>query len=66
MANEKAKPYKALREELDEIISKLQDDSIDLDEALELYEKANSLVAKVETYLKDTKHRFEVINKKSQ
>lgn len=66
MANKESQSYKELREELDEIIMKLQDESIDLDEALELYEAANSLVVKLEKYLKDTKHRFEIISKKAR
>lgn len=63
---DKTKSYQELREELEAIIVKLQDDSLDIDQALELYEAANKLTAKLEEYLKAAKHRFEVLNKKSE
>lgn len=63
---DKAKSYQELREELEAIIAKLQDESVDIDQALSLYEAANELAGKLEEYLNTAKHRFEVLSKKSE
>lgn len=59
-----AKSYRILRAELQTIIEQLQDESLDIDESLELHEKANKLISELEIHLKTAKHKFETVNKK--
>lgn len=62
----KAKPdYQALKTELDEVMARLQAESLDVDEALKLYERGLTLVKELEAYLetaentiKELKSRF--------
>jgi exodeoxyribonuclease VII small subunit len=44
--------YRSLKAELDEVMFKLQQDDLDVDEALELYKRGLELVEGVEKYLK--------------
>lgn len=59
-----AKSYSQLKSELQATIEQLQDETIDIDEALELHEKALKLVNDLEKHLVKTKHRFELLKKK--
>ena len=43
--------YRQLKEELDIVISKLQSEGIDIEEALELYKQGQVLIKELETYL---------------
>lgn len=45
------KNYKELKDELEQIIAKLESDEVDLDESIELYEKGQKLVASLEKYI---------------
>lgn len=44
--------YKALNRELDELLAKLQDDELDVDEAVTLYERGIAITSELEAYLK--------------
>ena len=54
-------PYKALREQLDDVLLKLQDPDCDVDEAVTLYEQALGLVSKLEQRLETSENRIEKI-----
>jgi exodeoxyribonuclease VII small subunit len=45
------KSYAAVRQQLDQVMERLQDDEIDIDEATKLYEQGMGLVAELEQYL---------------
>lgn len=50
--------YQALREQLDEVVLKLQDPECDVDEAVDLYEQALGLVGKLERHLEKAENRI--------
>lgn len=45
--------YRAKSEELDDVLDKLQDPDIQVDEATELYKKGQDLLAELEAYLEE-------------
>lgn len=45
------KSYKDLKRSLDEVLEKIQSPDCDLDEVLELHEKASKIVSELEDYL---------------
>lgn len=47
----KARTYKQIKQELDEVLIKLQDPETDLDDAIKLHEKGKLLIAELEKYL---------------
>jgi exodeoxyribonuclease VII small subunit len=48
-----AKPnYQALKNELESVMAKLQDEDLDVDEALSLYQRGLELVKQLDNYLK--------------
>lgn len=51
------KTYKELQAELDEVLTALQSDDVDVDEAIELYEKGMKLANELETYLKTAQNK---------
>lgn len=53
--------YQTLKHQLDEIIASLQDEQLDIDEAIKLHEQGQKVIVQLEKYLDKTKHRFEVI-----
>ncbi len=60
MAN-KAKSYRELSEELAEIIAWFEGESVDLEQAIEQYEKAMKLLAEMEKYLKTAENKVKKI-----
>lgn len=50
--------YRALREQLDEVVLKLQDPECDVDEAVGLYEQALVLIGKLEKCLETAENRI--------
>lgn len=48
--------YKALNRELDELLAKLQDDELDVDEAVALYERGIAITSELEEYLKNAEN----------
>jgi len=54
---EKKIDYRKLSEELDGILSDLQQDDIDIDKAMRQYERGLELVKELEAYLKDAENK---------
>lgn len=52
------KLYHQLKAELDEVLARLQQDDIDIDEAMKLHEQGTKLVAELETYLKTAENKI--------
>lgn len=46
---------------LNEIVSKIQDNELPLDESVKLYEEGNSIIKKLEKALKDAEEKVEKI-----
>lgn len=53
--------YKALNRELDEILVKLQADELDVDAAVELYERGINITKEIEAYLQDAENKVSKI-----
>ncbi|HET9098190.1 MAG TPA: exodeoxyribonuclease VII small subunit [Candidatus Saccharimonadales bacterium] len=53
--------YRSLKHELDEVMDRLQQEDIDLDEALALYERGNKLILKLEEYLQSAENSIKKI-----
>jgi exodeoxyribonuclease VII small subunit len=53
----KAIDYQALKNELDDIMQSLQQEDLDVDQALEHYERGLKLVKTLEDYLKTAENR---------
>lgn len=60
----KYRSYKELKQDLEQIIEKLNDDDLDIDEALILHDNARDLLVQLDKKLAKTKHTFEIISKK--
>ncbi len=60
------KDYKSLSDNLENIISLLQDDKTSIDESLKLYEQANKLVEELSEYLKTAENKLTQINSKTK
>ena len=50
--------YRALNDELDEILSKLQSGELSIDEAMPAYERGIALVKELEKHLKTAEHKI--------
>lgn len=49
--------YQKLSQELDTILSQLQSDDFDIDEALKLYERGTAITKQLESYLKTAENK---------
>jgi exodeoxyribonuclease VII small subunit len=56
--------YRALSDELETIVQALQRDDIDVDVAMQKYERGLELVELLEKYLKTAENRIEKLNSK--
>lgn len=56
--------YQELKNELDGIMLSLQQDDLDVDKALEYYQRGLELVQKLEAYLKDAENKIVEIKAK--
>jgi exodeoxyribonuclease VII small subunit len=56
--------YRALSDELETIVQALQRDDIDVDVAMQKYERGLELVEQLEKYLKTAENRIEKLNSK--
>lgn len=54
--------YRALSDELEAIVQGLQRDDIDVDMAMQKYERGLELVDQLEKYLKSAENRIEKLN----
>lgn len=57
MAKEK-KSYRDLMAELDAVMAKLQDDGLDVDEAVDLYEQGLKLTDQLTAYLTESENKL--------
>lgn len=55
----KTKDYQALSLELDEVLAKLQQPTIQVDEAVKLYEKGLALIEELEAHLQQAENKIE-------
>lgn len=58
MPTKKEPSYSDLKQELDELLVKLQREDIDVDEALGLYERGMELTKQLEAMLKETENKI--------
>jgi exodeoxyribonuclease VII small subunit len=56
--------YQELKVELDQVMSKLQQEELDVDEALKLYERGLQLVQELEKYLKTAENSVKQLKAK--
>ena len=56
------KSYRQLKDELDQVINKLENGEADIDEAVELYETGQKLVAELEKYIKKSEAKIKKIS----
>lgn len=59
------KSYQQMKDELEQIITRLESDDIDIDEASELYKKGQKLSAETEKYLKNIAAKLDITKPKS-
>lgn len=52
------KSYQQLQKDLDALMTKLQDDELDVDAAIETYEKASKIIADLQKHLKSAENKL--------
>lgn len=57
------KTFSKLKSELDEYITKLEDESLDLDEAIKLYEKSQKIIVEMNKYLKSREAKIKKLTR---
>lgn len=62
MTAKKADDYQNLSAELDEVLAKLQQPDVPVDEAVDLYERGAKLVAQLEKRVEQAENRIEQID----
>lgn len=65
MSNKKVN-YRVLSVELDEILTKLQSNDLDVDEAIKLYERGMEVAKEIEKYLKEAENKITKIKTRWQ
>lgn len=55
--------YKQLSSQLDDILARLQNADVDIDEATKLYEQGTQIVKQLETYLKTAENKVAKLKK---
>ena len=53
----KTKDYRSLQAELDELLAHLQSEDVDIDQATDLYERGQKLVAEIRSYLQAAENK---------
>lgn len=53
--------YRDLSSELDDVLNKLQSGELDIDEAVQLYERGMGIIKELEDYLKSTENKVNKI-----
>jgi exodeoxyribonuclease VII small subunit len=61
MTGKKTTNFRALNDELEQIMDKFQADDIDVDEAISLYERAQKIIEELEVYLKGAENKIKTI-----
>ena len=65
MTTNKVEPkFSQLREELDSLLQRLQSDELDIDEAIELYQRGLELIKEMENYLKSADNTIQELKAK--
>lgn len=64
MAKE-SKTYRDLMAKLDDIMAKLQDDSLDVDDAVDLYEQGLKVTDQLTKYLTESENKLTVLKKQN-
>jgi len=54
--------YNSLKQELDELIIKLQDDNTSIDQSLELYQRGVEITSKLSDYLRKAENKLSKID----
>lgn len=57
------KTYQQLQQELDNLMSKLQDDQLDVDAAITTYEAATKIIAQLQKHLKTAENKLNKVKK---
>lgn len=57
----KSKTYRELNAELDDVLVKLQDPELDIDEAAQAYEKGLQLIAQLEKHLEQAENKIRAV-----
>ncbi len=57
------KTYKDLQIELDSIVTQMQSDEIDVDEAVDKYEQATKIMKEIKLYLDTAENTLKKVNK---
>lgn len=65
MSNKKVN-YRVLSVELDETLTKLQSNDLDVDEAIKLYERGMEVAKEIEKYLKEAENKITKIKTRWQ
>lgn len=61
MANEEKKPFEQRLQRLNEIVSKIETETLSLDQSMALYEEGKKLILELEKELSDAKIKIETI-----
>ncbi len=62
----KTRTYQHMKLELDEVVAKMQDETLDIDEATMLHEQGMKLVKELESYLKTAELTINKVTEKTQ
>jgi len=55
--------YKKLNQELEDILDKLREGNLDIDESIKLYDRGSTIIAELEDYLKNAENKIKKITK---
>lgn len=55
------KSYKELQAELDALMARLQDDELDVDEAIKTYEAASKVITQLQKYLQTAENKLKKV-----
>lgn len=64
MSKTQPESYQALKQQLDEILQKLQQDDVDIDRAVAYHKKGIEIIAKLEKYLTTAQNEIAELSKK--
>ncbi len=64
MTKTKVPSYKQLQAQLDEVLAAFQDEALDVDVALKLYERGQELIQALETHLKTAENKVSELKRK--
>ncbi|HUA13628.1 MAG TPA: exodeoxyribonuclease VII small subunit [Candidatus Sulfotelmatobacter sp.] len=62
----KTRKYQVIKTDLDEVLVKLKDEDIDVDQAIKLYEKGQKLISEMQSYLKTARNSIKEIKVKNK